>query len=196
MLARLLLLSATLGASQLSFGAPITFTFDGFASGSVGSTPFPDTPFTITVQSDTDQISNPFPTIPTIFATGPSPTTIEIEGFGLGSLLSGLSVYVNQGIRELGLTEPGANDLFALRDVLFRTYDLKSPLGPFLEPAPEDFVTFVGLPTTLGPVTLSDVNNITFTAVVGAQAIPEPQYAHLSLFVTGALLLYKRRFDK
>src|SRR5687768_5521041 len=99
---RLLAISAILTAFQV-LGIPITYTFDGFGTGSLGPSDFTDAPFTITVQSDTNLITNPFgPRFPFIFATGPAPTTIEVQGIGTASFLSGLSVYVHQIRREVG----------------------------------------------------------------------------------------------
>lgn len=195
----LLVLTAVLLGSQGGLLAiPITYTFAGFASGEAGGTPFADSAFTIAVEADTNQVGNPSPRLPHIFDTGAAPTSIEIPGIGSGTFSSGLSVYVNQQIRELGLTEPGANDLFAVRDPLFITYDLRSPLGPFFEAEPEDFVTFVGLQSTLGPITLADVHDITFTASSSAAAIPEPGTACLTILGAAALLFFghKRAFSQ
>src|SRR4051812_26163645 len=90
-------------ASLPALGSPVSYIFNGFASGSAGSASFNDSPFTITVKTDTTNIVNPFPGLPDIFATEPSPTSIDLSGIGSGTFLSGLSVYDNQPIRELGL---------------------------------------------------------------------------------------------
>lgn len=187
-----LLLGFVLVLARSVSAVPINYTFAGFGSGSAGGVLFTDAAFTITVQADTAQVKNPVPRFPFIFDTGAAPTLITLAGMGSGSFLSGLSVYVHQRIPELGLTEPGANDLFAVRDALFASYDLRSDLGPFLEPEPEDFVTFVNLPSTLGPVTLADVRDITFSATTAAQPIPEPRTWQLSLVGATALLAVRR----
>ena len=166
---------------------PITYTFQGFGTGSLGGSAFTDVPFTVTVESDTTLITHPFG-LPFIFATGPAPTGIDIETIGSASFLSGLSVYVNQRGRELGLTEPGANDLFAIRDPLFSTYDLDSPFGPFTEPVPENFFTFFDVQTTMGPATVSDIRDLTFTAAFGPQPIPEPSTFGLALLASTVAL--------
>lgn len=187
-----LILLAGMTSTALIQAAPIVYTFEGFASGAAGSTAFTERAFTVTLQTDTAQVVNPFPSLPFIFATGAVPTNIDIAGVGSGAFLNGLSVYVHQGIRELGLTEPGANDLFALRDPAFRTYDLRAAFGPLLEPFPEDFVTFAGLPSTLGAVTLRDVRDIEFTATVAGEPVPEPRAFGLVLLGSAGLFVMRR----
>jgi hypothetical protein len=182
----------SIAISQIAHAAAISYTFDGFASGSVDSAAFTDSPFSITLRTDTAQVTHPFPTLPFIFATGPAETTIDIAGIGSGAFLSGLSVYVHQRIRELGLTEPGANDLFALREPVLVSYDLRSSLGPITEPFPEDFVTFVGLETTIGRITLSDFHDITFTAAVAEAPVPEPNSCQMLVIGVGAFLTLAR----
>jgi hypothetical protein len=164
---------AILISGSLCLADPITFTFQGTASGAVNSVPFSNASFTFTQSSDTSLVASS--SIPgfsinyyTPFASGAS---IAIAGFGAGSISTPTDVADSQN-----LTTPASSFVaFALttggdvagRALAFATYNTQSTLGPINTPSA--FVSNFSVSSSLGTVSFSSVSNLIFTAATHAQ---------------------------
>jgi hypothetical protein len=151
-------------------GEPISFTFTGTASGTVGSAPFANAAFTIQLVADTDDAAlapDPYFTIWLVPATS---ATIEIPGVGKAAFTTGKRVFVNQNYPGLGFSEATTGlDFLDIYDDALTNYDLTTPIGPIadLEPNPAALQQFRSVASTLGPVSLTSARDVTFRARLG-----------------------------
>lgn len=125
------MLSAT--AAQAS---PITYTFTGIGSGSVGNTSFTNKAFTLGFTGDTDNVvwNAGFG----IWENQPiAPATIAIGGFGSGMFISPpLLVWGSPGYQAVGFGDAAYSyDYMYLFNALFVPYDLTTPFAPVSGPA-------------------------------------------------------------
>ena len=185
--------SGLFAAASLSCASPITFVFDGVASGTVGGVNFSNAPFKFTQSSDTSLItssSNGFSTnYTTPFASGAS---INVGGFGAGTITT-----VTDVANSFDIFNPANSFVaFALttggdvagHDLTFASYKLQSAVGPITTTNP--FVSNFSAASTLGNIAFSGINSLTFTATTGP--IPEP--GSFSLLGAGVLLLVFTRW--
>ena len=179
-LALLLLLGA-----QSASADPVTYTFEGYASGSIGSTSFTHSLFTITLTADTASITqfsmscSPSPC--TVYDVPAATATISVDGLTT-NITSPIGVFDNQTVDVLGLsriTGGGSGgismDLMDMPSPTFATYNLSSPLapvGPLNIGTLNEFSCSAGCVTTgLGTLTLNSASQVTFTDPI---ATPEP----------------------
>jgi hypothetical protein len=171
--------------SGLGFADPIIFTIQGDGAGTVGSTAFNDAAFTFTVTTDTSLVTN--------FTLGDGQTGFEapfvsgagisIGGIGSGTFTDTESIYDNNTLHSVGITDAVYADLLDGHNASFQTYDLQSSIGPLPLDADTIALQFLNIPTSLGSVTFTAATSVLFTATT----VPEP--GTLVLGAAGALLL-------
>jgi PEP-CTERM motif-containing protein len=191
-LALLLLLGA-----QAASADTLTFTFQGLGTGSIGTTSFTNSAFTITLTTDTTAISEftlaCSPTPCTIFDVPATTATISADGMTT-AITSPIGVFDNQTLDVLGLsriTGGGPSgislDLMDLSNPAFGTYDLSVPLatvGPFNLSTMGEFSCSSGcVLSTVGDMSMTSASDVYVTAV----AVPEP--ASVLLLGSGLLLI-------
>jgi len=179
-IALLLLLGA-----HTAFADTVTYTFTGDASGSVGSTSFTNSAFTITVTADTSNISEftlgCVPTACTIFSVEGSTATLSVDGLTT-AITSPIGVFDNQTVDVLGLSRITGSgpaglgmDLLDLTSPVFGTYNLSgslSAVGPFDMGSLDEFNCSAGcVITSIGNVSMTSASQVTFTDPVNT---PEP----------------------
>jgi hypothetical protein len=161
--------------------APITYTEQAIASGSLGSLDFSDTLVTITVTADTSGASG---SSGLAFNTGQA--SVTVGSAGAAAFLDPLTAYVfgGAGSTILGITD-GA--LFA--DLLDTSlpgglaYDLTTAIGPLSGTSLFSPAAFFA--TSAGDLNLLSAGGSTFSADI--PAVPEP--ASLALFGCAAAVL-------
>ena len=178
----------------------ITYTFQGFATGSIGSTSFTHSAFTITLTADSSSISEFTLSCKqsscTILDVPATSATVTVDGLTT-SITSPTGVFDNQTMSMLGLsriTGPGAgginSDLLDLSNPGFGTYNLDSPMGPmgpFRVGSMAEFNCNYGCVTTgLGNLTFTSASGVMFTDP-GSITTPEP--ATPLLLAIGALFI-------
>jgi hypothetical protein len=169
--------------------APIVYTFSGVATGTIGSTPFSNAPFTITVRTDTDNVTQAAMP-PTVLCNTVPFATVSIEGVGAATTTETLFIFVTPDIHWLGLgratCSPLAQAFLILENAAFSTYDLRGPIGPVAnDGSSSGTLGFVS--TTLGPLTLSGPP-FSFQAVL-LSPMPIPAASGLHLLVLSLLII-------
>jgi hypothetical protein len=170
-------------------GGPITFTFQGTGTGTVGATPFNDQSYTITATADTNDVT----LNAGIYDVANSTATIQIAGFSTATFLITTGEFDNQNpflfdgheVAAAGFTS-GGGDLGNLWSATFETYALNGSIGPLFFPQAFGFAAFSDVSTTIGNITFTDETNVTFWAVTAA---PEPgPFALMAGGLTGLAL--------
>ena len=175
----------------VAFAVPITYSFQGTGSGTIGATPFSGASFTITVTADTDGITA---YAPGILYNPAITSTILIAGVGTATFTDAKQVLVAQPVSAVGFEQSGGFNLLDVHNSIFATYDLASPIAPAFDPAPTPVDQFSNIPTTLGALTFTSYQNTTFTTSAVGSAIPTLSPAGLAalgllVLVAGAVLL-------
>ncbi len=153
---------------------PITFTFEGTATGLLGNTPFTAAPFTITADADTTNVVTS--------ATGDGATggdfsldtdsaTIDIPGIGTLTFSTGTRLFDARGVTVnsqgpldlLGFARAGLDGIVLMdfADPVFATYDLSTALAPLFI---GDAISLNSIGTTMGNLSFDQVVDVTFTA--------------------------------
>jgi hypothetical protein len=153
---------------------PISFTFEGTATGLVGNTAFTSASFTLTAHADTVNILTS--------ATGDGATAgdfsldtdsaqITIEGIGTLSFSEGTRVFDARGVTVnnqgpldlLGFARAGVDGIVLMdfADPAFGTYDLSTALGPLFV---GDAISLNSIGTSMGNLSFDQVLDVTFTA--------------------------------
>jgi hypothetical protein len=180
-----LLAFASLALLRMSMAAagPITFVFDGTATGTLGAQTFSDADLSVTALGDTANIPAPDSVGVIRFNT---PVTIKVAGLGSTTIASGGQVgcvpadqFVYFGV--------GPSDIQVF-DSSFATYLFKTAIGPVFEATDPSTVDWMNMSTPQGNLTVSSYTDLTFTATVsgggdggGGNAVPLPSAAWLSL---------------
>ena len=152
--------------------APITYTFNGTASGRLGSTTFTNAAFAITAVGDTNDVTS--------IGTGVScndfiGAAYTLGGVGSGYITSPLSVAVNTGMQLLALTVGGCVDTSLIwisgYDAQVSAYRLNTGIGPLSlgTPSPQ---SAVAPDTSSGKLTITDISAMTFQATAGYTLTP------------------------
>jgi len=153
--------------ATVASAAPITYTFNGTASGRLGATAFSNAALLITAVGDTADVTSLGAGVPCNAFTA---VAFTLGGVGSGYITSPLSVAVNTGRQLLALTFGGCVDSSLIwisgYDAQVSTYGLKTGIGPLVlaSPSPNSGIT----PDTSGGVlTITDLTDITFEAETG-----------------------------
>jgi hypothetical protein len=161
---------------------PITYTFTGTASGSLGANAFTNASFTIVSTADTSQVTM---TGPGIFHIPDLTATVSVAGLGTAAFTIPTINVSNQNLPGAGFSAPDQDlaILFELNQA-FASYDLTTSIGPLS--GPPEFNSGFHFATTSGDFVLNSVSgDVTFTA----QASPAPEPSALALFGLGAAAL-------
>ena len=163
------LLSTGLLLAALASADPISITFSGTGSGSVGGTSYNSAAFTFTFESDTNLITTPACCATVFTMPGGTPATFWIAGIGSGTFMGDQAVFANPSPNELavGIWHYNMPDWLDLSSSAFANYDLSTSLGPVASPVAYAFRD--SFPSSLGTLTLSSASGVTYTAVVGSR---------------------------
>jgi hypothetical protein len=159
----------SLALAGMTFAAPITYIFTGTASGTVGSVPFTDAAYTITVQGDTAAIT--YIASATEYDMLATTVTMTIAGVGTATVTDSVSIFASKVGTEgrLGISHNGP--MLILSDAVFITYALAAPLGPIGPFITTLYDRFKNLQSNLGPITMSSTSWVTFQAVLGGPPV-------------------------
>lgn len=185
-----LLLFPTLTAHAV----PITYTYSGIASGSVGATPINSAEFLITFVADTDNIlSGGAPAIQ-LFTEDPgfpfaNPLPTFSWGGVSGTFTEPADTFYAIGIDSDGVTATlfngqSSNLMFAFTDPAFNGYDLISPFSFFGVP---QNLTPPPYATDAGDFEFTDVEDEVAFNAVGGIVVPEANTFALALPALGML---------
>jgi uncharacterized protein (TIGR03437 family) len=159
-------------AASMADAAALTITISGAGSGLLNGKPFSGD-FTFTMKADTTQLVVP-PCCATFDTPKGSPTTFTIAGSS-GTLTDDQVVFTYPSRGILGLAHYNDGDLIDFFDPSLRGYQMKTSIGPLTGAA--DFVgkcpgaDCAAFTTSLGVLSFSNVNSVTFNVVVSAPVI-------------------------
>ena len=169
-LAPLLLLGAA-----LLHAAPITYTFSGTGTGSLGTTNFTDASFVATLTSDTADVAF----VPALSALGIVGLPADIEIAGVGSLNFTGTTFIFTGGQVVGFGEDNAGipsppgNLIQINNAALSGYNLASDLTA--SGANDILSQFQNAATSGGALSFSSMSTVTFQSVVSAvSGVPEP----------------------
>ncbi len=156
---------------------PITYTFAGTGSGTLGGVDFTDAAFRIVVVADTHGIAH---TTTSCAVPGGVCNVYQVRAISASFVLSDsgqiagftspVGVFVNQtftalGFQRMDVTKADMLDLPP--DAAFATYDLSTalgPLGPYSVNPGQFNCNFGCVSTAAGDLSMTTVSNLTFTA--------------------------------
>jgi hypothetical protein len=200
-----LTMTGVLGWAAPTQAAPITYTIESIASGSLGAAPFTNALVTIELTADTSGAFELDPVgAPGLFVNQGT-ATVTIDGLGTATFNdpNGYAAVlfpesVIPGCPCFSIFDDAANfpvsgtAIMGIGDASLAGYDLQSPFGPLTGAGGEFATEPGGLPvafsTNAGSLLLTDGGDpATLTVTVGSvpTAVPEP--ASLSLVALGAL---------
>jgi hypothetical protein len=183
---------------------PITFIFEGTATGLTDNTRFTAAPFIIVADADTVNIVTVPPGASAYapsgeFSLDTDSAIFAITGIGTGTFTLGTRVFVARGVvlnsqgplNILGISRAGlnGNDLMDFTNPAFATYDLKTALGPLFI---GNVIVAGAIPTTLGILNLDNVTDVTFIAATRT-AVPEPSTWLLLGSGLAVMMLWRKR---
>jgi len=177
---------AALGFLQSLAASPITYVETGQLSGTLGTSGLNNVAFTFTFSGDTNNITGA--------GTGANPFLNEAIsnsltiGVSKGSFLPVIDVGVNNVLGQIGVTDPALTDGITFTSAGAIGYDLVTPISVSSSSA---YFAGGSLATTLGTLTISSAQNLTFTV-----AAPEPATGILSVFTLLGLVLVCVRTTK
>lgn len=188
-LGRSLFVASSLCTAVAAQAVPIVYTFTGTAAGTLGTAAFSANPLVVNIATDTTNINTSRfgAAIPATAALVNA--SISITGVGSGSFSAPVYVFNNQSTQTVGFGNLSANDLIDLKNPAagLNTYGLITALS--MAGVPPNFISqFQNVSTTFGSLSLSRLDNATFTASL--TPVPEPgTYALMAagLAVVGAL---------
>jgi uncharacterized protein (TIGR03437 family) len=157
--------------------APITFTLTGTGSGVLAGKAFTNAAFSFTVTADTTTVQVPSCCLGDLDTATGSPTSFTIGGpnGGTGTLMDDQVIWTDkQG--EVGIAHHNDGDMIDIKSSTLNGFALATSIGPITGPA-----SFVGscpgvdctaFNTSLGQLTFSSVNTVTFTSTVTTAPTP------------------------
>jgi hypothetical protein len=164
---------------------PIRFEFTGVGTGSLAGKTFTNAPFFINLYGDTANITRPSSDVYSLEGS----SNFNIEGIGSGDFTQSTRVFSNVGNRTVGFSRgssSGSSDLVNLTDPAFAGYDLTRPLALVREEDPTAVSQFNNISTSLGLLTFTAIDVVTF------RAVPEPS-AGLAALGLAIVTLRRRR---
>jgi hypothetical protein len=180
---------ASIGSLASTLDAqPITFYFRGVGTGSLDGQAVTRKDFEFTIHSDISAVG---PYQNADFAHFPVNGTIDIAGFGIASFVRPL--YVFRYGKILGFGNESEADLIDLIDDSFTSYGLDAGFAPLVNPGVYNNNQFIDVETSLGRLTISEVYDREFEAVVGTTVTPEPGTILLLAAGMGATALIRMR---
>jgi PEP-CTERM motif len=156
---------ALLGRVSPLLATPITYSETVTATGMLGASAFTSALVTITLTGDTVNVIG-FSTL-----LNPGIAIVTVSGLGAATFTDAdLRAVDNQTLARAGISDFTLGRAILFTDnVVFATYDLKSPIGPIFGPAV--FNINFGFPTNSGNFSLASITgNSSFTATT----VPEP----------------------
>ena len=154
-------------AAPPSFGAPITYTLETTASGSLGGTSFTDATLILSMTNNTTNVTNSAPGDFENVGT----VTVSIGGGTAVTFTDPTQVFSDQSLSTVGFEDLAVDDILDSISTSFATYDLKTSIGPIV--GSSEIIPVASFPTTGGAFVLTSVGeSATFTAATSA--IPEP----------------------
>lgn len=198
---RLLGFIAAILLSSTALAVPITVTYTGTGSGTIGGTSFGSSAFTITAIGDSAWIYH----VPGISGVYHSSATIDISGLGSFNFLVGLRTFVNRNVGVAGLSRVTGGDLYnSTYNPAFDTWDVESSLGPIEDdfrllqwnPIPGSQWLLPVLTSGGDLVFNNSVGAGTFQSTYGAAPVSEPSTIALFVIALFGLLVASRRFAR
>src|SRR5512143_2092654 len=158
--------------ATVAHAVPITYTFAGTWSGSLGATTFTDAPFTVTALGDTTQVTSIGPGVPCNNLTG---LTFNISGVDSGYITSPLSIAANTGRQLLALASGNCVDSGLIwmsgYDAQIGTYNLATGIGPVSLAFPSE-QSGVNPSTSSGALAITSIASMTVQATAGSAIVP------------------------
>ncbi len=165
--------------------APVTYTYEGIASGQIGSTVFDMKPFIITGIADSQNRTRG----QGVYTIVHDSTTIQLEGLGTFDISSRLMSFVNRRFAVAGLSYVNRVLINQLHNDDFAHWGLINSIGPITDPADIIQWDVFDIMTSGGVLELYDgPTTVTFTAF---SLVPEP--SSLCLCIGSIVLLGIRR---
>jgi len=172
-----------------AFAAPISYTFTGTGTGSIGTDPFTNAAFVVTINADTSQVA--YQPLLTSYGILNLAGTIGISGIGTANFTDPLFFFGGHGSADVGFGYFGPGNLIDVLNAAASTYDLVSN---FTFTGPNGNLNqFVGAATNMGALTYTSMSDVTFTAVAG---VPEPGCALLAVAGLAVVVLRRRRLNR
>jgi len=185
-------ISLFLASSAIMLASPITYTFTGIVSGTLGSTPFEGQALTAILLGDT---ANAAPDGGGGFVNNiaAGQASISIAGVGSGTFTDLMYVFSCppcSGFIELQGQSAGTGAL-TFTDPAFLAYDLTTAIGPVNSsgPTPASFLPWSNT-TSFGTFNITSIDSPTFQATLSGASVPEPgTFALVSLALLAAFAL-------
>jgi hypothetical protein len=126
--------ATTVTVADLAISAPITYTFSGTATGTLGSTPFTTAEVTIHTGGDTSTVGAL--SFGSTYCNDLTNAIVTVSGVGTAAITDQLLNFDNPLTQALGLTlgtcASPINDWLDIANPQFATYDLRGPIGPVI----------------------------------------------------------------
>jgi hypothetical protein len=163
---------ASCAMATAAYAVPITYMFNGTASGRLGAIAFTNAAFLVTAVGDNANIEWLAAGVPCNDFTA---TTFTISGVGSGSITTPLSVAANTGrqLLDLALGDCTNSGLIWISGYASQvsTYNLNASIGPLSLGSPSAQAG-VAPETSSGALTITEVSALTFQSAAGYASAP------------------------